>query len=410
MTHPEASVVGLTVQWGGLAIITVLSSLMAQSARRRFVEYWTIGWACLLLARTSLLIAFMLPVSPRPLYAVFFLGEYANGLFFLAGCRHYTRGTELRGSHLLTLAPALLLAVTLPWLSTSLYPLFLPHAAILALFWMAAYGVLRRRYHEQPSAGLRVMRIALVMLTLNALHLVLVFGYGVLDERPMPPAYLHYWALYELLLQILLAFGSVILLMESICRQLEGKNHELKAASLHLQALAEQDPLTEALNRYAFYSFLQKNGGRTGRSVAGCVAVVDVDEFKSINDNLGHAAGDAAIRAVARAIRLVIRTDDLLFRWGGDEFLVLLVGLPEADGRTRMGLLNDALRGSALTDSDEPVDLKVSFGVAAFNGAGMLEFSIDKADREMYHHKQQRKSSGLVPRPPASALTAMRSK
>ncbi len=59
-----------------------------------------------------------------------------------------------------------------------------------------------------------------------------------------------------------------------------------------------------------------------------------MDNLKAINDGLGHTAGDKAIREVAGAIRSVIRADDLLFRWGGDEFLVVLVGLPE-DGGSR---------------------------------------------------------------------------
>lgn len=405
MHNQEANVVGLTIQWGGLAIITILSFLMAQSARRRFVEYWTLGWACLMLARTGLLIAFSLPVPPRALYFVFFLADYANAYLFLAGCRNHAHGTVLRRKDAWVLAPALLVALSLPLLSDHFYPLLVPHGAILAVFWILAYRTLRPDHKERPSAGMRVMLVALVMLTVNAIQYVVAFGYGVWTDHPLPFPYLTYWALYELLLEILLAFGTVILLMESVCRQLEGKNHELKKASAHLQALAEQDPLTEALNRYAFYSFLQKNGGGPGNSVDGCVALVDVDDFKTINDTLGHTAGDAAIRAVARAIRSVIRADDLLFRWGGDEFLVLLVGLPESEGRARMELLNSTLRNTGLTDADDAVDLAVSFGVAAFAEPAVLEATIEQADREMYNHKQTRKS-GLLPRPLASALSA----
>ncbi|HZU35051.1 MAG TPA: hypothetical protein VFA18_04040, partial [Gemmataceae bacterium] len=56
-SNHEASMVALTIQWGGIAIVTILSFLMAQSVRRRFVEYWTLAWACLTMALTSLLIA-----------------------------------------------------------------------------------------------------------------------------------------------------------------------------------------------------------------------------------------------------------------------------------------------------------------------------------------------------------------
>src|SRR4029077_4626304 len=97
----------------------------------------------------------------------------------------------------------------------------------------------------------------------------------------------------------------------------------------------------------------------------------DVDDFKIINDTLGHSVGDAAIRAVARSIRSVIRADDLLFRWGGDEFLVLLVGLSEAEARLRLTQLNAALLQTSLGEAEEPIDPCVSYGVATSPNAAL---------------------------------------
>jgi diguanylate cyclase len=79
--------------------------------------------------------------------------------------------------------------------------------------------------------------------------------------------------------------------------------------------MARVDPLTASLNRHAFCSMAE--GYRATGEASGCVAVVDMDALKPINDSLGHTSGDAAIRAVARAIRQVVRADDLVFRWGG---------------------------------------------------------------------------------------------
>lgn len=394
--HP-ASVIGLTIQWGGITIVTILSSLMAQSVRRQFLAYWTLGWACLMLSLTSLLIALSLPFAPKVFFTVYILGAYAFAYLVVAGCRNYASGHRLTYYHCWALLPALLVAAFLPYLSDHFHVLMVPHTLILTGFWIAAQLALhpvRREKHR--GAGLRILSLALLLLTVNFLQYTLVYAYAVLADCPLRFAYLEHSSLYDLLLETLLAFGTVIVVLESVCRQLEGEKHELTAASAQLQALAEQDPLTEALNRYAFSSFLQKSRQLPGQVVTGCVALVDMDDLKSINDTLGHPAGDAAIRAVARSIRSVIRADDLLFRWGGDEFLILLVGLAEEEARLRLARLNPALTNLLLNDSDLPIDLLVSYGVAAFDQAATLERMIEQADREMYRQKQARKAGGTI--------------
>src|SRR5258705_12396420 len=134
-----------------------------------------------------------------------------------------------------------------------------------------------------------------------------------------------------------------MVLMEGVRREVELANSKLVEARDRLELLAQMDPLTEALNRHAFHSLLScpERGKEAGTS--GCVVVIDIDNLKPINDTLGHSAGDKAIRAVARAMRSLIRADDMLFRWGGDEFLVLLFKLPVNEASRRMMSLNDVL-------------------------------------------------------------------
>jgi diguanylate cyclase (GGDEF)-like protein len=399
----EIGIVGLTVQWGGIAIVTILLFLMAQSLRRRYLEYWTLGWACLTLSLTSLLIAFGLPVPPKAFYTVYFFGAYLFAYLFVAGCRNYAHGEELTPSRARVLVPAALLALGLPYLSDNFNLLLAPHAAVLGVFWFVAFRLVKgARREDHRGAGTRVLSVGLMMMIGNHVHYALVYACAGLAGTEGWFAYLNYSPLYNLLLQIVLAFGIVILVLENVCRQLEGENHALSATSAHLQAMAEKDPLTETLNRWAFYCFLQKNQAFPGQQIGGTVALVDVDDFKTINDTLGHAAGDAAIRAVARAIRSIIRADDLLFRWGGDEFLVVLVGVDEVEARARLDGLNAALSRTALNDVDEPVDLFVSYGVAAFEATASLEPTIELADREMYHQKQARKARAALERVPAA--------
>ena len=397
----EASVVGLTVQWGGVAITTILSFLMAQSSRRRFLEYWTLGWAFLVLGLTSSLIAFSLPIPPRFLDSLRFFGEYGFAFLFLAGCRNLVSGEELTRSYWWATVPAAAVAVVLPYLSSDHHVALVPHAAILCAFWLLTYRLLRpARCLDYSGAGLRILWVAAVMLAVNSCQYFVAFGYTSVIELAPPFPYLAYRPLIELLLETVLAFGTVIVLMERLCRHLEGKNHELATTSAQLQALLEQDPLSRALNRHAFEAYLRRVRTGNAGQFQGCVAIVDVDDFKSINDTLGHAAGDEAIRAVACSIRSVIRADDLVFRWGGDEFLVMLAGVGEEEGRARMERLNSVLARTVLSDATEPIDLAVSFGIAAFVDAKVLELTIEQADREMYNQKQARKARPTCP-PPA---------
>ena len=107
------------------------------------------------------------------------------------------------------------------------------------------------------------------------------------------------------------------------------------------RALALRDALTGCFNRRAFYKLFRREADRARRLGAGLSLVsLDIDQFKAINDAYGHASGDEVLRLLARRVRALVREPDLLFRWGGEEFLVLLPhSLPPrgAPGRARAG-------------------------------------------------------------------------
>jgi diguanylate cyclase (GGDEF)-like protein len=166
-------------------------------------------------------------------------------------------------------------------------------------------------------------------------------------------------------------------------------NRELLQARDQLELLAQMDPLTEALNRHAFHSLLRRPESGHESKTSGSVAVLDIDNLKPINDTLGHTAGDKAIRAVARAMRSLVRADDMLFRWGGDEFLVLMFNLPQAEARRRMEKLNQILDENCRRWTGVPLTVTVSHGVAGFNSLTDLGSAIEKADQAMYAQRHQ---------------------
>jgi diguanylate cyclase (GGDEF)-like protein len=153
--------------------------------------------------------------------------------------------------------------------------------------------------------------------------------------------------------------------------------------------MAQLEPLSEALHRHALHSLFDRNETKYEADVSGCVALIDIDNLKVINDSLGHSMGDKAIRTVSRSVRSLIRADDMLFRWGVDEFLVMMFKLPHATAERRMRTLNDALEKNMVLCMSTPVRVRVSCGVAGFSSMTQIGQAIEEADRAMYQKRQQ---------------------
>ena len=188
----------------------------------------------------------------------------------------------------------------------------------------------------------------------------------------------------------LTALFTLRVLTDSVRREVEMTNKKLLQARDQLELLVQMDPLTEALNRHAFHSLLRRpESGGEDTGTSGSVAVLDIDNLKPINDTMGHTTGDRAIRAVARAMRSLVRADDMLFRWGGDEFLVLMFKLPQPEASRRMEKLNKILEENGERWIGVPLTVTVSFGVAGFTSLTDLGQAIEQADKAMYAQRNQ---------------------
>jgi diguanylate cyclase len=381
--------VGLAIQCVGILLIALLSLFMQSSIKSTALRYWTASWVSLSLALISLFTAFWLASTYTIFYSCYFLAEYLFGLLFIAGCRSQVTGRSLSKKHAYFLIPAIVVSFVLPHVSSDFNDLFMIHAAILATLFMIAFFTLRKSGERSP--GIQLMLVALLLMTLDFLHYVPAFGArkGLLGII-VPATYFRYTSVFDLLFEILLGFGTVMVLMEGVRREVELANRKLTNARDQLELLVQMDPLTEALNRHAFHSLLRRpESGTDNIATSGSVAVLDIDNLKPINDTLGHTVGDKAIRAVARAMRSLVRADDMLFRWGGDEFLVLMFKLPQPEASRRLEKLNKILDENCERWIGEPVKVTVSFGVAGFTSLTDLGQAIEQADKAMYAQRNQ---------------------
>lgn len=156
-----------------------------------------------------------------------------------------------------------------------------------------------------------------------------------------------------------------------------------------LRKLATVDPLTGVLARSGLVESghrLVSESRRHGRPLA--VLLLDVDQFKTINDTLGHAAGDGVLQHLAARARLVLRGEDVLGRLGGDEFVALLPSTDAAGARVVAERLREAINHAHMLYRGEEIPAPVSIGVAEVRADEALEAVLQRADLAMYQAKR----------------------
>lgn len=382
------SKVGLIVQLTGVFLITILSLFLRRSLKVVALKYWTMAWLCLSFALICLRLAFSYDDYSNRLFSFYFLGEYVFGFLLVIGCRSLDKDYKLRIRHEIFLLPFFLIAFTLPYVAKDFNLVFHVHSLIMSGFFGAAFFALRKT--TTRTFGWRVMNVAVALLAIDFLQYFVVFTLRQFVE--FNTAYLAYNPLIDLVMEMMMGFGMVIVLLEQVLTDFQRANAKLQIAHEKMEQIAHIDPLTTAFNRHAFHGYI-KGQGEEEKAVSGCVGFFDIDNLKPINDAYGHSAGDMAIRAVARSIRELIRPEDLIFRWGGDEFFVIMIGLDADAANTRMNGIEEMLTDILIEGAYRPMTIGVSRGFKDFANFSELDKAMNDADAEMYRLKQERKNA-----------------
>ena len=175
-----------------------------------------------------------------------------------------------------------------------------------------------------------------------------------------------------------------------IARRQAERNRQLASRNDALLLQVEHDPLTGLANR----AHLQARVAEAGELFEGALFLIDVDHFKDINDRHGHAAGDSVLVAIARRLESVLRERDLVVRWGGEEFLVMVDTMPAGEAVVLAQRLMKAFVESPVTVDGHEIAISASIGFAVFPLVGTtpghtFDTAFALVDAAMYHSKNQ---------------------
>jgi diguanylate cyclase (GGDEF)-like protein len=170
---------------------------------------------------------------------------------------------------------------------------------------------------------------------------------------------------------------------------LEAQNEALKARIAELEGLADRDPLIPVLNRRAFLEALQRSSSYVQRyGGEAAVLYIDMDAFKSINDNFGHPTGDAALRHVGDILLTNVRDSDFVGRLGGDEFAVILTKSSLEDAMAKAAGLERLIAETPFNHEGLSHYLSASIGVHLVAQTEDAEAALARADEAMFANKK----------------------
>jgi diguanylate cyclase (GGDEF)-like protein len=179
--------------------------------------------------------------------------------------------------------------------------------------------------------------------------------------------------------------------------RLQSQRAELRAALDKVQQMAIRDELTQTYNRRHMADLIALQRSHHHRhALPLAVALIDIDHFKQVNDRLGHAAGDAVLLRFAALASRLLRGGDLLSRWGGEEFLVLLPATNCADASAALERLRHALAAEDFSDLAPDLRITFSAGVTLIEPDDGDAAAIERADHAMYRAKNEGRDRTVV--------------
>ena len=389
VVYPERTVNPWQLAGKGGLVVTAVLLLLFVYRRRLYILFWTAGW---FLVSASMFLAGRPPGNDFSGLLTFGVAQFLgilSALFFVISADAYPARPRIRRGYTLVLI-GVLLWFTLAPMPLGVWAVFAPGHVLMA-GTLAAAGVGHLALLRQVRMlGAAVVGVALILIAGTHAWIVLRV------ESPADPGVTGVLGV-NLVLYLIAALGMQLMTFEDMTWELRRTNRRLEAAQSKLRRMVITDPLTGCRNRRFFDEIIGRELQRHRRyAIPMSVLFVDVDRFKAVNDTLGHDAGDRVLREVAAFLLSNIREADYVFRWGGDEFLILLSCAEDEALRRGLALQSDFARYAMAASLPSGVGLSIGCAEVPDEAENVMPV-VRIADERMYESKRMLRRN----RPPA---------
>ena len=375
----------LLVQAAGTALLFIVFVLLYQQIKRKAFLDWIASWAFLLGGLSALVLLRYVGAS-RWFFFFVHASLLFHVLFLLRGARRF-RDERLRSSRFELLWIVPVLAVS--WWTSALEEGVAGRSLPIILATAIAYVVASLFFAVMPGSPAGRLLLWSSFLLWAGERAAFAYAHVQFGEPDRMPALFAYSSFLGMFLEMMIAVGVIILLFEASQGRLAAEMHQLVSSEEQLKEMGIRDPLTGLFNRHYFNDVIRRelsSARRYGSSLS--VLLADVDRFKEINDKKGHAVGDDVLKFVANYLTACVRESDYVFRWGGDEFLLVLPGTDGPAAQVKADELVRKLPNIPGTDGIQPT---LSVGSAVHRTDVEFALTLAEADARMYEMKVLRK-------------------
>ena len=387
-SSPVVDVTAFIIQEIGALLFGLVFYFLYRQSRVVYFGLWAVAWVLRFLAA---IFGFeLLRMSHTGWLAPYAIFEFAFAIVLVAAARAgFASGvkdwrTVLRMISILPIFVALVYAFGF---YSRLEAYHASHALVLCFVYFYNFLMLRKN----AGFGARIFRFSLFLLSAAFLeHAVILTYLYHAGAAPAWARYLHNETYYDFTLHCLLAFAAMAMWSESQIDRIRDLSGELDHLRREVQNSLDLDRLTGLFNQAALAARIEAT-----EPFEGVVTVCDMDNFKDVNDRYGHLVGDEILRNIGNLLKASIRHEDMAFRWGGDEFVILFHNQQASIAARRMTEIEARLhdfrvRGLGI------LPISFSWGTAEAQGRTLRE-ALDEADRSMYILKRSRAAGQSQP-------------
>ena len=373
-----------TLGGAGALVVTGLLLLLFLYRRRLYILIWVSGWVLL---AASMLVASRTYSSEQARLLAYGVSQFLgilSALTFVLSVDAYPGQPRLDRNYAYVLVPLFLWFALAP-LGLDALAVFAPGHVLMAGALAAAgiaYLVLLR---QTRMVGAAVLGVSLLLI--SASHVWTVLRVASPNDPGAASA-----LLFRMIPYLVTALGMQLMTFEDMTLELRRTNRRLESAQSKLRRAVITDPLTGCRNRRFFDEIIGRELRRHERhGIPLSLLFIDINRFKAVNDQLGHDVGDQVLQRVAAFLLANIREADYVFRWGGDEFLVL-ISCAEQEAKVRGSALQRAFMNAPETRS-LPAGVGLSIGCVEVRERVSNILSLVKiADERMYADKRRQKA------------------